>query len=181
MLSRNQKLAYVSLQATKPLTEAVQSWRQAILKGDVKGMEIAAAELQNRLWKPLQPHLVDAKTVLIAPDGILNQFPFAALPGQRPGSYLLEDLAIGYVTSGRHIVEIFGGKAPRQCSGLLAVGGVDYEAAPDVKPAGPAGGIQIAAKDRPVLSPCRGLNRRHATAANVFRMLSQRAGHTANR
>ena len=94
-------------------------------------MKTAAAELHRRLWKPLQPHLGEAKTVLIAPDGILTAFPFAALPGQRPGTYLLEDLAIGYVTSGRHVVEIFTDPPSRQCTGLLAVGGVDYNAVPN--------------------------------------------------
>ena len=94
-------------------------------------METAAAELHRRLWKPLQPHLVDAKTVLIAPDGILNQFPFAALPGQRPGSYLLEDLAIGYVTSGRHAVEIFVDQASRQCPVCWLSAAWTMTAAPD--------------------------------------------------
>ena len=125
------KLACVSLQAAGPVAEAVASWQQALAKGDFESMETAAAELHQRLWKPLQPHLGEAKTVLIAPDGVLTAFPFAALPGQWPGSYLLEDLAIGYVTSGRHAVEIFSDPAPWASTGLLAVGGVDYNAAPE--------------------------------------------------
>ena len=64
-------------------------------------LQTAAAELGRRVWEPLRPHLGDARTVLIAPDGGLSFFPFAALPGSRPGSYLIEDLAIGYVASGR--------------------------------------------------------------------------------
>ena len=32
-----------------------------------------------------------------APDGALTRFPFAALPGERPDTYLIEDLAVAVV------------------------------------------------------------------------------------
>jgi CHAT domain-containing protein len=75
------------------------------------------------VWKPLEPHLAGVETVLIAPDSALNRLPFAALPGRQPGS-----IAIGYVTSGRDLIDIFGGSPGRQGHGLLAVGGIDYQA-----------------------------------------------------
>jgi CHAT domain-containing protein len=39
---------------------------------------------------------------------------------------LLEDLSLGYVTSGRHVVGVFAGTRPAPGKGLLAVGGVEY-------------------------------------------------------
>ena len=72
--------------------------------------------------------IADARTVLVAPDG--GQASWAILPGRQPGSYLIEDVAIGYVTSGRQVVEIFSEPARNDGYGLLAVGGVDYAARP---------------------------------------------------
>ena len=73
--------------------------------------------LGRLVWEPLRPHLDGARTVLVAPDGALVRFPFAALPGSRPGSYLVEDLAIGYVASGRQaaaaLADAVGTRRPR--------------------------------------------------------------------
>jgi CHAT domain-containing protein len=66
--------------------------------------------------------------VLVAPDGALCLVPLAALPGKRPGSYLLEDVAVGTVGSGRHALEIFSKRPAVKGNGLLAVGGIDYRA-----------------------------------------------------
>jgi len=81
------------------------------------------------LWQPLQQHLGGVATVLISPDGPLTRFPFAALPGKRPDSFLLEDLAIGYVTSGRQVVDQRhpADKGFSSAVGLLTLGGVDYD------------------------------------------------------
>jgi CHAT domain-containing protein len=93
-------------------------------------LQTAAAELGRRVWEPLRPHLGDARTVLIAPDGGLSFFPFGALPGSKPGSYLLEDLAIGYVGSGRAAIEALADPQGPAGRGLLAVGDVDFQADP---------------------------------------------------
>jgi CHAT domain-containing protein len=68
--------------------------------------------------------------VLLAPDGALTALPFAALPGIRPGSYLLVVVALVYVTSGRQLLEL-AFNAGRPAEGLLALGGLPYGAAPD--------------------------------------------------
>jgi CHAT domain-containing protein len=57
-------------------------------------------------------------------------FPFAALPGNRPGSYLIEDLAIGYVASGRQAAEALADPPGPPGRGLLAVGSVDFQVDP---------------------------------------------------
>src|SRR5262249_13162817 len=82
----------------------------------------------------LRPHLAGAGTILVAPDGALARLPLAALPGQQPGSYLLEEVAVGYVTSGRHAAEVFTAPAPPTGRGLLAVGGIDSTAGPPAAP-----------------------------------------------
>ena len=105
VLRRGQAPVLVPLGASRPIDEAVRAWRQALVAGTPEPMQAAALELSRRVWEPLKPHLEGATTVLVAPDGALTYFPLAALPGHRPGTYLVEDLAIGYVSSAHRLVE----------------------------------------------------------------------------
>src|SRR5215472_159503 len=100
------------------------AWRRA-----VTGHQSPAKpgqDLARLLWQPLRKHLKDIEVVLIAPDGYLCGLPFAALPGGKPGTYLIEELAIGYVTSGRHLLELDADKGAPRGKGLLTVGGLAY-------------------------------------------------------
>jgi hypothetical protein len=105
--------------------------------------DAAAAELRRRVWELLRSHLGDARTVLVAPDGLFTVFPFAALPGRTPGSYLVEDLAIGYIASGRQAVEALTAPQGPAGRGLLAAGNIDFQADPG----------QSAPSDRPTTAP----------------------------
>ncbi len=127
---RGRPVAIVPLGATQAIDGSVKAWRRARDTSQGGALQAAAAELGRRVWEPLRPHLVGADTVLIAPDGELTRLPFAALPGSRPGSYLIEDLAIGYVTSGRRAVEALTDPQGPPGRGLLAVGDVDFQADP---------------------------------------------------
>jgi tetratricopeptide (TPR) repeat protein len=127
----------VSLGAFRPIDEAVRTWRLALTARTPEPMQAAALELRRRIWDPLKPHLEGATTVLVSPDGALTQFPLAALPGNRPGTYLLEDRAIGYVSSAHRLVETLAApneatpKSPEaDATGVLAIGGIDYQADP---------------------------------------------------
>src|SRR5262249_9242555 len=91
--------------------------------------QVAAAFLRKHLWLPIAKALGKCRTVLIAPDGILCALPFAALPGQRPCSFLVEHYSIGYLTSGRHLLELTG-QSGLSGEGLLAVGGRDWGTPP---------------------------------------------------
>ncbi len=137
VLRRGQAPVLVPLGASRPVDEAVRAWRQALVAGKSGPMQAAALELSRRVWEPLKPHLEGAATVLVLPDGPLTQFPLAALPGRRPGTYLVEDVAIGYVTSAQRLVEILATpvedkakKLKADAAGLLAIGGIDYQADP---------------------------------------------------
>jgi CHAT domain-containing protein/tetratricopeptide (TPR) repeat protein len=130
VLRRGRPVALVSLGEARTIDEAVRSWRRALGASQGGALQAAAAGLGRRVWGPLRPHLGDAHTVLIAPDEFLSYFPFAALPGSKPGSYLIEDLAIGYIASGRHAVEALADPSGPAGRGLLAVGDVDFQADP---------------------------------------------------
>jgi tetratricopeptide (TPR) repeat protein/CHAT domain-containing protein len=124
----------VPLGASRPIDQAVRSWRATLIPSSPDAMQAAAIELNRLVWEPLKPHLEGVATVLVAPDGVLTYFPFAALPGERPGSYLVEELAIGYVSSAHRLVGLAAPSEPNAKSpeaegaGLLAIGGIDYQA-----------------------------------------------------
>jgi tetratricopeptide (TPR) repeat protein len=103
---------------------ALRSWRLAVISGagDPRGED--ARLLREKLWSPIEEHLGGIETVLIAPDGVLALLPFAALPGRKAGTFLLEDYTIGYLHSGRQLLEPTGKKL--SSSGLLALGGPDF-------------------------------------------------------
>src|SRR5262249_36211531 len=106
----------VDLKELAPIEGLIQEWREAAgidprpgkarAEFDGKAMNAAAQRLHAVLWQPLQEHLGQPRLLLISPDGPLARFPFAALPGKKSGSYLLEDLPIGYVVSARQLVEL---------------------------------------------------------------------------
>jgi CHAT domain-containing protein len=113
---------------------AATLWHTALLQSDPARAEAqmitAATTLHRSLWQRLERHLDGIHTVYIAPDGALAEMPLAILPGKQPGSYLIDDLTLGYVTSGRQVVEIFSEPTSNYGHGLLAAGGIDYQADP---------------------------------------------------
>src|SRR5262249_3640050 len=100
----------VHLGPAKAIDEAGQAWRKAVVA--YHAPDQAGPELARLVWQPLQVHLTGVQSVLIAPDGPVCGLPFAALPGTKPGSYLIEEWSIGYVTSGRHILELAAAERP---------------------------------------------------------------------
>ena len=83
-----------------------------------------AAQLRARVWEPLAQHLEGVSLLLYSPDGLLSLVPLAALPGDEPGSHLIEELAVVSVP-------VPSALAAAQDSaddpvGMLVVGDVDY-------------------------------------------------------
>ena len=169
VVRRGRPVALVPLGAAQAIDESVQTWRRALDARQGGALQTAAAELGRRVWEPLRPHLGDARTVLIAPDGDLAFLPFAALPGSRPGSYLIEDLAIGYVASGRSAIEALTAPQGPAGHGLLAIGDVDFQADPGQP--GPAArpplGFSVASK-RDGFGPLPGTGPEASRARELF-------------
>jgi CHAT domain-containing protein len=76
---------------------------------------------------PIKPLLGDAKSVLLAPEGVLNLVPFAALVDEQ-GRYLVETLEVSYLTSGRDLLRMQSPAAPR--SGPLVLANPAYGSPP---------------------------------------------------
>jgi tetratricopeptide (TPR) repeat protein/CHAT domain-containing protein len=105
---------------------AAHNWRRLIMEG--KAASAAGAEVKRLIWSPLEKHLEGAKVVLISPDEVLASVPFAALPGKKPGTYLIEDVALAVVPVPQMLPELVKpvDKAKRLKPSLLVVGNVDY-------------------------------------------------------
>jgi tetratricopeptide (TPR) repeat protein len=137
VLTHDRPVVCVPLGPAEPVDQAVQDWRRTAADGTALPDTGAAAELARRVWQPLRKHLAGVSTVLIAPDAALCSLPFGALPGSKPGTYLLEEYAIGYVTSGRHLLELATDADAPTGRSLLAVGGLVYgHASPSPAPEG---------------------------------------------
>ena len=102
--------------------------------------------LKDRLWTPLKKSLAGATTVLVSPDGVLNQIPLAALPGEKPGTYLIEELTIVNVPVPRLLPFLLAhpkrqGPALPDDQSMLLVGNVQYGGDP-----GHPDGVMVAAR-----------------------------------
>jgi CHAT domain-containing protein/Tfp pilus assembly protein PilF len=117
-------VALVPLGDSRAFDTAVRAWRRPLLgRSQAEPDPAVSAWLRQHLWLPLEKHLDGVKTVLIAPDGELANLPFAALPGSKPGSFLLEQYTFGAVASGRQLLD---GPATLPAAGLLTVGGASF-------------------------------------------------------
>ena len=114
-----------------PIEAAVEAWRKRFLQGATDMEGNPAATLRRLVWEPLEPHLKEAPTVLLSPDGALARLPFAALPGKEPGSYLLEERALAVLPVPQLLPLLLDNKEPARAPepSLLLVADVDYGAA----------------------------------------------------
>jgi tetratricopeptide (TPR) repeat protein len=99
-------VAMVPLGDAAVLAQDAAAWRTALKSGKAADLTAAADRLARAVWRPLAPLVSDASRVLVALDGSLHDIPLGALPGTHPGTIVLDERAIGYVTSGRQIVEL---------------------------------------------------------------------------
>jgi len=124
----------MDLGPTDPIEKLVDACRKAWIDGVRSGDADPAAELRKLLWEPIASSLSDITTVLVSPDGAAGRIPLAALPGSKPGSYLIEDLTIATVPVPQLLGEALkstGEKSPAADElALLCLGDVDFDAEP---------------------------------------------------
>jgi CHAT domain-containing protein/tetratricopeptide (TPR) repeat protein len=138
VVHHGQPAARVELGPAAAVEAAVDQWRRTLGSG-AAGVA-AGATLRQLVWQPLLDHagpqMAGATTVLLSPDGPLCRFPMAALPGEKPGTYLVEDVAVGEVAVPAALPDMLARATPpvAPTSSLLLVGDVDYGAAPTAPP-----------------------------------------------
>ena len=95
----------------------------------LRGKQDAGQTLRKLLWLPLEKHVAEAKVVLLSPDGALAKLPFAALPGSKERTYLLEEVALAVVPVPQLLPEVLApvAKDKRLKPSLLVVGDVNFD------------------------------------------------------
>jgi CHAT domain-containing protein len=134
----------------KAIDEAVAGLRKALRDPNRADVRRLARAVDDKIMRPLRPLLGatpgGTRRLLIAPDGLLNLIPFAALVDER-GQYLVERYTVSYLTSGRDLLRLQ--LAPRGSNAPLiaanpAFGGVETLAAPAGQDSGnPQAGDQV--------------------------------------
>jgi CHAT domain-containing protein/Flp pilus assembly protein TadD len=130
LVRADQAMREIDLGPVQPLNAWVQAWRQDF--GQSPTSVAAAQALRQRIWEPLAESLQGVTMVYVSPDGLLGQFPLAALPGKAPGSYLLEEVTIVMLPVPQGLPTIAqsaraNGPLPADAERFCLVGGVDYE------------------------------------------------------
>jgi len=128
----------VELGPTKPIDEAIQQWRARF--GRKSGDDDPASTLRELVWQPLEPFIQHAGTVLISPNGLTARMAWAALPGAKTGTFLIDDVSIAVVPIPRLLPQMLAdnksaansvaSKEPAKVPSLLLVGDVDFGADP---------------------------------------------------
>jgi CHAT domain-containing protein len=125
----------VDLGASSQIDDAIESCRAEGLFAADQSADEQLEQLSKLIWEPLAPYLRGCRTVLYSPDGNLSRFPLAALPGSKPGRYLIEEYAIAIVPVPRMLPEMLRLEKPHSklpinsSNDLLVIGNIDYDAA----------------------------------------------------
>jgi CHAT domain-containing protein/tetratricopeptide (TPR) repeat protein len=125
---------WVELGPAGKIDSAVRLWREAITTApDRAPLPDLPRAVRELVWEPIRKVLPDGvKVVYISPDAALTAVPWAALPGNKPGTVLLEELAVAVVPHGPALLDaLWEEKTRRTAAGLLSVGGVSYGEEPE--------------------------------------------------
>ncbi|HEY7311235.1 MAG TPA: tetratricopeptide repeat protein [Gemmataceae bacterium] len=130
VLLPNEPVVQLDLGPADPIRQTVTDWRKHFGLGEAG--TAASDRLRRLAWKPLEKQLNGASIVLISPDGVLAKLPWAALPGSKPNTYLLEERAIAILPIPQQLPQLLQ-RPPAPAddkASLLLVGDVDYGADP---------------------------------------------------
>src|SRR5262249_44603005 len=104
MLSRPAApLVRIELGDAAQLDGQIRKFALAIADRDDLGT--LADSLVRAIQPPLLPHLSGIETLIVAADGLLHRLPMGALPGPRPGTYWVEDLAFAFVPTAQSFLD----------------------------------------------------------------------------
>jgi CHAT domain-containing protein len=123
--------ARVELGDADAIEHAWAAWHTAITATppDEAAERTAATAVGRLVWEPLRRELpADLATVYVTADAALYQLPWAALPGAKAGTVLLEEHAICLVPHGPFLLQRLEEKPSESAAPgrLLVVGGIDY-------------------------------------------------------
>jgi CHAT domain-containing protein/tetratricopeptide (TPR) repeat protein len=121
---------WVELESSRNVETAIVDWRRAIESGKDIPSAIPS-KVRELVWNDVRKKIPPSiKTVYISPDSTLCRLPWCALPGDRPGSILLDDFAVATIPHAQFLLDKLwrqdSNKTPARDA--LLVGGVKYDA-----------------------------------------------------
>lgn len=124
--------AIVELGSVEKISAQIVTFRRSLTVDRPEHDKPAAAttgrRLREQLWRPIEEHLDGIETVIISPDTTLGTLPWAALPGKKKSSYLVEDYRIATLPMATQMWSLFEDDPPQRSGrGLLVLGDVDYD------------------------------------------------------
>jgi len=138
------EVALVDLDTAANIEPAVTAWRAAITGGKEVPTALPA-KVRELVWEKVRKELpANIKTLYICPNAALCKVPFAALPGARPNTILLEDFALATIPHAPFLLDQLWPQDERKDppTAALAVGGVKYDA--ELAPPVPGTGVKPA-------------------------------------
>ena len=97
---------WVRLGPAEPIDKAVTAWREAMV-AESDSERAKANELRKIVWDKVDAHLAGCGRVTVVPDGTFHLISWAALPGRKPESCLLEDYALATAASTQRLCAAF--------------------------------------------------------------------------
>jgi CHAT domain-containing protein len=146
----NEQLSWVDLEDAETIEPAAEAWRTALASGKAVPAD-QAARVRRLVWEKVRKQLPPSvKTVYVCPDAELCKLPFAALPGDKPGTVLLEDFALAMIPHATFLLDQLWphDERKKQPAHALVVGGVNYDV--EVSPRGLA---PVAGRGEPLMKP----------------------------
>jgi CHAT domain-containing protein/tetratricopeptide (TPR) repeat protein len=143
------KVSWLDLGVAKPIEEAITAWREAIMTGKDIPPEMPK-KVRELAWAKVHKELPEkVKVVYVSPEWGLCRVPWAALPGDKPNTVLLEDHAVAVVPHAVFLLDKLWPQdpLPNRPTAVLAVGGVAYDTD------SPAGGQVATNRGEPLVKP----------------------------
>ncbi|HWA98638.1 MAG TPA: tetratricopeptide repeat protein [Pirellulales bacterium] len=148
----DQGVVCVPLGGSATIGALIAAWRDGYGALPASDGKPPGAELRRLLWQPLVSQLSGIESVLISPDGALAQLPWSALPGERSGTFLVEERAIAVIPIPQLLPELLRHETHvGPPDSLLLAGDIDYGDDPQRAPELPA--PRAAASRPPVGQP----------------------------
>lgn len=127
------RVEWVDLGPAEALETVVGQWREAITTPPFAVPADIPAKVRELAWEPIRKILPDGvKAVYVSADAALTRVPWGALPGDKPGTILLENVALASVPHGQFLLDMLrpAEKRPNPPTVVFAVGGIDFEDRP---------------------------------------------------
>ncbi|QDV54197.1 CHAT domain-containing protein [Rosistilla oblonga] len=127
LVRKNHPVQLFDLGPIGPIQEKIDTWRRSF--GTTSESLLAGQKLRSAIWNPIDPHLQKTELVLVSVDGALGRLPFAALPGRKPDTYLLEEHRLAMVPVPQMLPSLLKTRpSQRPATRLMVMGDVNYDA-----------------------------------------------------